>query len=627
VAVRAPQDRLGDAAPGQQQRSLWRFCVEALLLALSPVAALFGLRLTLMAPPDLNDPAMHTTFIVDPHDIFLRYAAVFQPTERLREGARVGFLVPARISYLLFGGVPGFVVFRYVLALVAVVPTYLLLRRLYSSVAGVIGVIVILSCPVIILAWGTDFPDSAGVSYLIGGLACLAMPSARHRLGWLIGSAVLFTLSVWALATSAALVLATVLAYGLVRRKREPAHLWRDLSVLVGVAVAVTGLLVIGSAVLIGPWDFILTTIQSLMYLAEPAQTIVNHSRSPAWAPYITYLLVPPAVGLACYAAFGGRLKDVLAKGFIGRIAKRLATIPTAQLFISIACLFQILIYSVLQFFGSTQVLEVHYFSSLLWASVLLTLAITIAELGAPILEHARYRWLVPVGLVAVPLVFEFDPKVPQFGWMPVGLLIVVAIVLLAWVAHREAASHDIVRSRLMIGGALAAIIAGLLVLTVTPTQHKHERGTVPDTFPDYAYTLGGDDPAWGNDSTWVNLYAVTTEMPGFVGPATYSGEQLLMWWNDNQETELREPIGIYHAFFNSIPSELGDLTPLDKYFFGQRHPAQILLMSLTGQGFQASLQSLQPFGAELVKTGVLRSGSVALHLWLIDLHQYLKTP
>src|ERR1700730_15207560 len=185
--------------------------MEALLLALAPAAAFFGLRLTLMAPPDLNDPAMHTTFMIDPHDIYLRYTAAFEPTERLREGARVGFLVPGRIAYLLFGGVPGFVVFRYVLALVAVVPSYLLLRRLYSRVVGVIGVIVILSCPVVILAWGTDFPDSAGVSYLLGGLACVVMPSARHRAGWLIGAAVLFTLAVWAVGASAPLVPATLL--------------------------------------------------------------------------------------------------------------------------------------------------------------------------------------------------------------------------------------------------------------------------------------------------------------------------------------------------------------------------------------------------------------------------------
>ena len=626
MPVRAPQDRFGDAAPGQQ-RSLWRSCAEALILAIAPVAAFFGLRLTLMAPPDLNDPAMHTTFMIDPHDIFVRYAAVFQPTERLREGARVGLLVPGRIAYLMFGGLPGFVVFRYVLALIAVVPTYLLLRRLYSRVAGVVGVIVILSCPVIVLAWGTDFPDSAGVSYLIGGLACLVMPSARHRAGWLITSAVLFTFAVWAVAASAPLVLASVLAYWLVRRKRDRPNLWRDLALMVGSAVGITGLLAIASAVLIGPWDYILTTIQSLIYLAQPSQTVANHSRSPLWAPYITYLLVPPAVGLACYAAFGGRLKDVLARDRFARIGRRLGAIPTAQLCVSLACAFQIVIFAILQFIGSTQVLEVHYFSSLLWASVLLTLAITLAELGRPVLEHARYRWLIPVMLVAVPLVFEMSPGVPQFGWMPVGLLIVVAIVLLAWVANREAASHDIVHSRLMVGGALTAITAGLLVLTVTPTQHKHEHGTVDDTFPAYAYTLGGNDPAWGSDSTWVNLYVVTTEMPTFVGPAAYSGEQLLMWWNANQLKELREPIGIFHAFFNSIPSNLGDLTPLDKFFFSQRHPAQILLMSLTGQGFQASLDSLKPFGAQLVRAGVLRSGSVALHLWLIDLHEYLRTP
>ena len=580
-----------------------------------------------MAPPDLNDPAMHTTFILDPHDIFLRYTAVFEPTQRLREGARVGFLVPGRISYLLFGSVPGFVVFRYVLALIAIVPTYLLLRRLYNRVAGVIGVVVILSCPVIILAWGTDFPDSATVSYLIGGLACLAMPSLRHRVGWLIAAAVLFTLAVWALAASAPLIIVTVIAYWLVRWKRDRPKLWRDLGVLVGVAVAVTGALMIPSGLLIGPYDYILTTIRSLMYLAQPSQTLQNHSRSPLWAPYVTFLLVPPAVGLACYAAFGGRLSDLSTAQRFARIGRRLGRIPAPQLFIGVTCAFQIMIYGILQFIGSTQVLEVHYFSSLLWATVLLMLAITIIELGHPLLEHQRYRWLVPVLLVAGPLAFELYPRVPQFGWMPFGLLIVAAVVVLAWVAKREGESADLVRSRLMVGASLTAIVAGLLVLTVTPTQHKHERGTVYDTPPAYAYTLGGQDPMWGNDTTWVNLYAVTTEMPSFVGHATYSGEQLMMWWNVSQLNELREPIGIFHAFFNSLPSALGALSAEDKKVIQERQPAQILLMSLNGQGFRQALTALQPYQPQLMRAGVLRSGAVALHLWLIHLNEFFQKP
>ncbi|MEA2637704.1 MAG: hypothetical protein QOE18_761, partial [Chloroflexota bacterium] len=62
---------------------------EGLALLVAPVVAFFGLRLRLMPVPDLNDPAMHTTFIIDPQSIFLRYTAAFTPSERLREGYRV----------------------------------------------------------------------------------------------------------------------------------------------------------------------------------------------------------------------------------------------------------------------------------------------------------------------------------------------------------------------------------------------------------------------------------------------------------------------------------------------------------------------------------------------------------
>ena len=228
-----------------------RVIAEALAVAMLPLLAYFLFRLRLMPFPDLNDPAMHTTFIIDPRDIFERYSDLFTPTARLREGARVGLLVPARISYLLFGSVGGFVVFRYVLALIAVGPAYVLMRRLGGAAAGVTTAIVVLTCPVILTAWGTDYPDSASVSYLMGGLACLAMPSVR-RIGWIAAAAALLTLSVWAFATSAVFAVAFAAVYVALRVWRERAHLVRDAAVAAGVSVATTLMLAVGSGLLLG---------------------------------------------------------------------------------------------------------------------------------------------------------------------------------------------------------------------------------------------------------------------------------------------------------------------------------------------------------------------------------------
>ncbi|HSS94754.1 MAG TPA: hypothetical protein VLR46_12325, partial [Candidatus Dormibacteraeota bacterium] len=456
-----------------------RLVVEGLLVVALPVIAFMLLRIRLMPFPDLNDPAMHTTFIVDPHDIFERYSDLFTPTARLREGARVGLLVPARISYLLFGPVGGFVVFRYMLAVLAVGTAYLLLRRLAGVAAGLTAALVVMTCPVIITAWGTDFPDSASVSYLIGALACLAMPSLEHRVRWGAAAVVLLTLAAWAFAASAVIGGCFAAVYFALRWWREREHLRRDVAIAVGVSLATTVILVIASGLLLGQFDFILPTVASLIYLAHPSQEALWHSSSWAWAPYETYLLVLPVIALAWLATAAGRIKSL----------------STPHLMIGAGFTVAVLAAAAMQFIGRMQLLEEHYFSSLSWAAAMLTFGLVLAVVGRPLLEHRVWRWSVPAMVVAVALAYEFSPRfatIPSSG----GVLALAAVALLLVVAADRVPiglAHSLQRPTVLV--LLGGFTAGILMITVAPiVPHGAIPGVVPSPVPQFSSALGGSD-------------------------------------------------------------------------------------------------------------------------------------
>ena len=321
---------------------MWARWLEALGVVLSPAVATLVLRLRLMAPSVLPDPALHTSYIVEGRDVFMRYPSL-AGEGLLREGGRVGFLVPARLAYLAFGAVPGFFVTRYVLALIAVGPVYLLLRRLYGPAAGVAGIVVVLSSPVVVTAWGTDYPDSAVISYALGAMACLVMPSApRWRRAWLAAAGVLMTLAVWSHLIGVPLAGATLAAWLGVRLVRERAGLPGDVAVLAGVAAAVTGLLVLASAVMFGYANFFVLTWNGYRFLSQPSLTAMNHSANWRWASYVAYLLVPPAVVGAFAVAVAGR----------GRALR------TPVLMVGVMAATQLTVYALLQFAGSVQALE-----------------------------------------------------------------------------------------------------------------------------------------------------------------------------------------------------------------------------------------------------------------------------
>jgi hypothetical protein len=569
-------------------------------IALLPVLAYFALRIRLMPVPDLNDPAMHTTFIVDPRDIFERYTDLFTPTSRLREGARVGLLVPARLSYLMFGSLGGFVVFRYVLALVALGPVYVLMRRLAGVAAGFTAAVLVLTCPVILTAWGTDYPDSASVSYLIGALACLAMPSS-HRVRWMAAGAALLTLAAWAFASSVVIGGMFAATYAALRLWRERDHLIRDAVIAGGVFAAGTALLAIGSALLLGQLDFIRPTLRSIRFLATPAQEAMWHSSSWAWAPYDTYLLVLPVIAAAWLAA----------------APTRLTRLPTPHLMIGGGFCLALLACAILQFFGKVQLLEEHYFSSLSWAGGMLTLALVFSVVGKPLLEHPVWRWTLPAAIVLTALLYELvAPAITSLGGLYWGLGLAGAAVVVAVAAPRLIQARA---SRPAALGFAVAIDALLLVLTVMPVvPHSDPPGVVFSPPPQYAAALGG------GSGDAVDEYQVTTEIPGFAGPAAYPGEVLMMWWPGDEQ--LLEPIGIFHASFNSIPGPWCSLNGSAAALIEQRHPAQILLMSNHREAdFPNCLAALAPYAPQKIRAADLTSGSYTLHVWLIQLNRYFR--
>ena len=586
------------ARPG---RAAW---LEVLGVALSPAVAALVLRLRLMAPSVLADPAFHTIAVVDPRDSLARFGDLFAQYGRLREMSRVGFVVPARLAYLAFGAVPGFFVFRYVLALVAVGPVYLLLRRLYGRPAGVAGIVVVLSSPVIVTAWGTDYPDSAVVSYAAGALACLAMPCApRWRRGWLAGAGVLLALTVWSHGVGVTLAAAAVAGYLVVRLARDRAGLAGDLALLAGVAAAVTGLLAAGSAVLLGRADFISPTWQAYLKLSSAHVEAFYHTADWRWVLNVAYLLVPPAV-LGAFAV---------------AVARRGRAVPTPVLLVGVVAAAQLAAYALLQFAGKVPDLEQHYFSSPLWAGVCLALAVTVAELSRPLAGRPVARWLPAAVLLAVPLGYEAYPHVPSFGWAPFGVILAAAVAAAAamavWctrIGSRLAAAATAL--------ALAVLAAAVLVLTVAPIRQGPHKLPGSDPAPAYSSALGGS----GTD--YIDGYRIATELPGFVGPAAYPGERVLVWQvTRNAPDYLIYALGLYYVRGYLYPPAVFTTADRDKLY--SFRPAQVLLIGSSAASFPAALRSLTAYRPALTHAGELLAGPLVLHIRVIRMGIYYHPP
>jgi hypothetical protein len=168
----------------------------------------------------------------------------------------------------------------------------------------------------------------------------------------------------------------------------------------------------------------------------------------------------------------------------------------------------------------------------------------------------------------------------------------------------------------------IVCVAGSLLILTVAPREpHARLSGTARagDPVPSYAGALGG------NGGRLIDWYQLSTELPSFVGNPTYKGEQLMMWYPPLELRTLTEPAGMFHDGFDSLDAPFAILTGRDKVTLARRRPAELLLLSPTGDHFETALQSLAPDRPVLIRTKVMRQGPAVLHVWLIVLGSFAR--
>jgi hypothetical protein len=569
--------------------------LEALALLLSPLAAFFGLHVARMVRPDMIDPFLYTAYSQNGRDLIARYG------DHLYYWVRLGFLLPARAAYLAAGAVPGFYLLRYTLALVAVVPAYVLFRRLHGRAAGALAVVVALSSPVVLHAWGTDYPDSAAVSYLLAGTACLVMPasSRRGRLLWVTLAGVSFSLALHSQVISAPLIAAAVLAYAAVNLRREPLAVLLHLAIMALCAAAVTAGLAALAQRVFGSGDIIAPTLDAARHFQTPREVAKWHSSNWRWVLNDPYLLVPPVV-------VGGWL---LAR--LGRLREHASA---AELTVVVALALQSLAYTWLQFFGRSATLEYYFYSSMLWPGVCLVTAFLLVALCGPLLRRAAAAALAVALVAALPLLITQFRAALHFDLVPVGALVVAGVLalVLLW--------------RLLPGNlAVAAVAVGLVVsgcyalTTAKPLGTPRLQGQTKLPQVRYDTVLAGD----GRDE--VETYRVASQLHLVVPPARFRGDDLMLWYPPSQGNQMNEPAAQYLWHINSLRETMPRLVPSDAKLLRRRHPGLLVLLSATGAELPGAVRSLAAasFEPAVLRREVLSGTSQHLHVWVVELGNF----
>lgn len=537
---------------------------------LAPVAVFFVLRVRAMAVPTMIDPGFYTAYASNPRGLMLRYG----PHNYF--WVRIGALLPALAGIRLLGPVPGFYAVRYAYALLATVPAYRLFRRHHGPAAGRLVVLVLLCSPVVLTAWGTDYPDGAALAYLTAGTAALLLDrEAPNRWRWVAGCVAL-ALAVHSQAGAAALAAAAVLVAVWWNGGPARARIVR-LALAAGTVLATTAAVMIVTRVLFLNADIFTPTRDQAEAVRRDSE--IWHTPGVAWMTHVTYLLVPVLV-VAVGAVAAVRSRRGGARPTLVQALVLLAGVQTATQFLQ-------------QTVGDLPTLEFHLWSSMLWSSVLLALAAALVAIVGD--GPARDRTLDGLAAVVVGVPFVLGiVRVGHLEWLPWGLVLVVAAVGIA----RAAAG----RRLLWRGVAAGAVVVLVGVLSVAPVPKR--ASNVP---------LGRYDRIFNRDGQLtLDQYRSATDLTPWVEATVPRDENLLLWWPDGDTQRFNPPASQYLWTLNSLGVDLPDLNRADRTLIRKRRVTYLLLLDTTGARLDPAVRALRRAGLDPEVVATRRFGSGA---------------
>jgi hypothetical protein len=539
---------------------------------------------------------------------------------------RLGFSLPSRLCYLLFGATTGFLVFRYLLALVAILPAYLLFRRLHGRGAGAVAVAAVLSSPVIVYAWGTDYPDSSAVSYLVAGMCLVLMPSEsrRARLAWVAGGGVMLSLALHSQAVSAPLVGVIVIVHLAGELRRSWRRALVDAGLLLCAVLAVTGVLMLFAEAMYGQWNIIQPTLTASQHLRTPAELRKWHTVDWRWVLRDPYLAVPLLALVVWLAARLAVRRPAVSPTDVSPTDEAPADQPPSprpslrpESALAAILALQVAFFTWWQFFDKGYGLEYHFASSMLWPATVLVLAAAVVRVSRPLLERARTAALPALLVLAVPYAMTFTRGRLIFGLVPA--LLTAAVLALAVAAYTRW-QPDPVR-HVVTAAVLAAAVGGAMtgsgyVLTAGERLTGPFRACQrPFPQPNYGDVLR-TDRSWRLTQA---QYRLAAELNEAVPPATHKGDDLMMWY------PARDPLAssLSAQFLwspNALRPHLPTLTSPDVHLLSKRRPGTLLLMGSKDTGFDKAISELSQAGAPMNVSSMhtLTAGPYTFHVWVL---------